>query len=234
MNLGRMKLAVFLPVVATLVVVMAVLSSACINLLTEPSSAAPGTGTYTTGKARVAPPTIPVQLASLATSGDHRVIFTYYDGSSMQTWAIKTVTPPDTTLKDFPAGNPSLPGHVFVRWIHADTSTDPVSYPEFTTSTPVVGDLEVRAYHQALPTLYYDQNGASGSAPPSISVLGAGETVRLAGQGELTAPEGRVFGGWYVRKWTGSAYVQTGQYKAGDLFQLSCSTTLYAKWDTLP
>ncbi|MFH2115723.1 MAG: hypothetical protein ABIJ86_14585 [Spirochaetota bacterium] len=233
MRLGRMKLAEFLPAMATLVVVTAVLSSACINLMTEPSSLSTGTSTELPSRPGVPPPGIPEQLAALSTSGHHRVIFTYYDGSAIQTWATKIVAHPDTTLKDFPIGNPPFPGHVFVRWIYTDTSADPVSYPEFTSATPVVGDLEVRAYHQALPTLYYDPNEAGGTAPASVSVLVSGEAVRLAGQGELIAPAGTVFGGWYAREWTGSAYVRTGQYQAGDLFQLACSTSLNARWDAV-
>lgn len=234
MNPGRMKLVVFLPAMIALVGFMAVLLSACINLMVEPSALQAGTGTNRPAQPRVPPPAIPVQLASLGSSSYHRVIFTYYDGSAMQTWAIKTVAYPDSTLKEFPARNPSLPGQVFVRWIHADTSTDPVSYPEFTSATTVIGDMEVRAYHQALPTLSYDSNGGSGPAPSSVSVSKAGEAVRLAGQGEMTAPEGTAFGGWYELEWTGSAYVQTGHYRAGELHQLGYSTTLHARWDTLP
>ena len=234
MRPGRIKVITFLPTVAVLVVVMAVLSSACINIMTEPAALSAGTSASQQAQPRVAPSALPVQLASLRAYGTHRVTFTYYNGSALQTWAIKTVTYPDTTLKDFPPGNPTVPGHVFVRWIHADTSTDPVSYPEFTSTTPVLGDIEVRAYHQALPTLSYDANGADGPVPASVSVLKAGEAVRLAGHGSLTAPEGTVFGGWFVREWTGSAFVQSGQYRPGELYPLACSTTLYARWDTLP
>ncbi len=234
MNPGRMKLARFLPAVAMLTLVMAVLSSACINLMNDPSTLSAETSASQTAQSRNPQPAIPIQLASLSTTSNHRVIFTYYDGSAMQTWAIKTVSYPDTTLKDFPAGSPSIPGHVFVRWIHADTSTDPVTYPEFTSRTPVVGDIEVRAYHQALPTLSYDPNGASGPVPSSVSVLKAGEAVRLAGQGDLTSPAGTEFGGWYVQEWTGSSYAQTGYHRAGELYPLSSSTILYAKWDALP
>jgi hypothetical protein len=144
------------------------------------------------------------------------------------------VESPDTTLKDFPSGNPALPGHVFVRWIYADTNTDPVTYPEFTTRTRVTRDIEVRAYHQALPTLSYDANGAEGPTPASVSVPKAGEAVRLASQGNLTGPAGTSFGGWFSREWNGSAFVETALYQAGTLYQLACSTTLYARWDPLP
>jgi hypothetical protein len=230
----QMKLMRLLPTLAALVVVLAMLSSACINLMTEPLVLSAGSSTSQPAQPQIPPPSNPIQLASLETRGNHRVTFTYYNGSELQTWAIRTVSYPDTTLKDFPPGSPSLPGHVFVRWIHADTRTDPVSYPEFTANTPVLGDIEVRAYHQALPTLSYDANGAEGPAPASVSVLKAGEAVRLAGMGGLTAPEGTVFGGWSTREWTGSTFVQSGQYRAGELYQLGCSITLYARWDALP
>lgn len=231
MHLRQIKLAVYLPAATALAVVMALLPSACINFMTE--SASLPAGTRTPAQASI-PLKLPSQLASASSLDNHRVIFTYYDGSSMQTWAMKTLIGPDTTLNDFPADYPTIPGHVFVRWIYADTSTDPVSYPEFTTTTTVASDLEVRAYHQSLPTLYYDPNGAGGPAPLSVSVLRAGEAVRLVGQGELTAPMGTIFGGWYERKWTGSAFEQTANYQAGDLFLLGCSTTLYARWDAHP
>jgi hypothetical protein len=234
MSPGRMKLAVFLPGMFALIVAIAVLSSACLNLVTGPSSKNATTSLNASSWLDVPPRSLPVQLASLGSRADHRVIFTYYDGSAMQIWDTRSLAPSETTLKDFPAGNPALAGHVFVRWIFTDTSTDPVSYPEFTTATPVGGDMEVRAYHQALPTLSYDPNGAQGQVPASVSVLSAGEAVRLAGQGDLITPTGMVFGGWYEQEWTGSTYIQTGHYNAGDLFPLGCSTTLLAKWDTLP
>ena len=119
-----------------------------------------------------------------------------------------------TKGEDIEFGTPEIEGTVTALlngdWSSAkefDTRTDALNYLEGLMGTGV--------------TLTYDANGGTGSIAPEV--VAKNSSVTLTNGTGLTAPTGKVFGGWMTSA-SGTEAV-TSPYTVAE------NTTLYAKWN---
>ena len=120
-----------------------------------------------------------------------------------------------TKGEDIEFGTPEIEGTVTALlncdWSSAkefDTRTDALNYLEGLMGTGV--------------TLTYDANGGTGSIAPEV--VAKNSSVTLSNGTGLTAPTGKVFGGWMTSK-TGTETI------TGETYTVAENTTLYAKWN---
>lgn len=127
------------------------------------------------------------------------------------------------TLPDVPAWQ----GHVFKGWTMPGSDT--IYTPGQTIQ--VTADLTMTARWAAKVTLRFDLNGGSGTTPATIYDE-SGETIELPYGTDLSLSE-HTFLGWSPKKdaiTLESDNTKAEIYPAGELYQLTADTTLYAVW----
>jgi uncharacterized repeat protein (TIGR02543 family) len=149
--------------------------------------------------------------------GSHTVTFRLNDGTE-SVYAVKTVTPPATTITDFPTA-PVRSGYTFASWNIAANG----SGSGFTATTTVSADIIVYAQWNAYSyTVTFDNNGGDTEADPAIKTVASPETT-IDTLPTQPARSGYNFSGWYAEPDGGGNEFTATTAVTGNI-------TVYAKW----
>jgi uncharacterized repeat protein (TIGR02543 family) len=132
--------------------------------------------------------------------------------------ANRTVTPPVTTVTNFPA-DPARTGYSFARW-----NTKPGGGgSEFTASTTVTGDITVYAQWtgETYTVTFNNDGGDTPAAPATKTVTSPNTTIDTLPNPPTKT--GYNFGGWYTEPGGGGSEFTASTTVTGDI-------TVYAQW----
>jgi uncharacterized repeat protein (TIGR02543 family) len=149
--------------------------------------------------------------------GSYTVTFKMNDGTET-VHGIKTVTPPATTVTDFPA-DPIRTGYAFGSWYTARDGGGTA----FTASTTVSADITVYAlWTGETYTVTFDNDGGDTAASPATKTVTrpAATIDSLPAQPSKT---GYSFGGWYTARNGGGTEFTASTTVSGNI-------TVYALW----
>jgi hypothetical protein len=112
-------------------------------------------------------------------------------------------------------------GKIFQGWRYSDFSS---TYQEG-ESVSIYQSTTFTAQWKDLLKVTFDKGEGSGGTPPGIMFVEYGETITVPGQGDMTAPAGKIFQGW--RSDNGSS-----TYQEGESVSIYRDTTFTAQWAT--
>ena len=119
---------------------------------------------------------------------------------------------------------PNKDGHTFGGWYEESTFATQVTQIAKGSS----GNITLYAKWEEIPTtctITYDANGGEGAITDTNSPYDNGATVTVLGNYGALTKDGYAFTGWNTAA-DGSGY----SYKAGETFNITTNTTLYAQW----
>ena len=119
---------------------------------------------------------------------------------------------------------PNKDGHTFGGWYEESTFATQVTQIAKGSS----GNITLYAKWEEIPTtctITYDANGGEGAITDTNTPYDNGATVTVLGNYGALTKDGYAFTGWNTAA-DGSGY----SYKAGETFNITTNTTLYAQW----
>lgn len=175
-----------------------------------------------------------VKLFAKMKSLDNKVRYFGSTADNTDDKALKIMTTADNsyiTASDSPAGYDKgsvIPGvGVFNGWKYRDSATNQLL--PFSYEMPIRGALDLYASYDLFDfKLTYETGEGTGTAPTDNFKYRFGENGRLATQGSMVAPSGKVFIGWQKKNSDGSLGPDVNYAKAP--YPVEGDTTMVAKW----